>query len=67
MIGLGTIINCAAIVSGGVIGLIGGKWLNERCQETIVRSMGICVLTPLLLKEGQYSLQRCFYVTELSG
>ena len=44
MIGLGTIINCAAIVSGGVIGLIGGKWLNERCQETIVRSMGICVL-----------------------
>ena len=44
MIGLGTIINCAAIVSGGVIGLIGGKRLNERCQETIVCSMGICVL-----------------------
>ncbi len=44
MIGLGTIINCAAIVLGGGIGLVGGKWLTERCQETIIRSMGICVL-----------------------
>lgn len=44
MIGLGTIINVAAIVIGGSIGLIGGKWLNERCQETLTRCMGVCTL-----------------------
>ena len=44
MVGLGTIINCGAIVLGGALGLFGGKWLNERCQEAIIRSMGICVL-----------------------
>ena len=44
MIGLGTIINVAAIAAGGLIGMIGGKWLNERCQETILRGMGVCVI-----------------------
>lgn len=44
MIGLGTIINVAAIIVGGLIGLIGGKWLNSRCQETILRGMGVCVI-----------------------
>ena len=44
MIGLGTIINVAAIILGGAIGLAGGKWLTDRCQETLTRSMGICVL-----------------------
>ena len=44
MIGLGTIINVAAIAAGGIVGLIGGKWLSERCQETLIRSMGICVM-----------------------
>ena len=44
MIGLGTIINVAAIVAGGLIGIVGGKWLSERCQETLIRSMGVCVM-----------------------
>ena len=44
MIGLGTLINVAAILAGGILGLFGGKWLNIRCQETLMRSMGICVL-----------------------
>ena len=44
MIGLGTIINVTAIIAGGVVGLIGGKWLSERCQETLIRSMGVCVM-----------------------
>ena len=39
MIGLGTIINVAAIIAGGVIGIVGGKWLSERCQETLIRSI----------------------------
>ena len=44
MIGLGTLINVAAIVAGGAIGLVGGKWLSERCQEALMRTMGVCVL-----------------------
>ena len=44
MIGLGTIINVAAILVGGVVGLLGGKRLSERCQEALIRSMGVCVI-----------------------
>ncbi len=44
MIGLGTIIDMAAIVLGGVFGLVGGKKLTERSQETLIKAMGICVL-----------------------
>ena len=44
MIGLGTIINVAAIIVGGLLGLLGGKWLNERRQETIIRGMAVCVM-----------------------
>lgn len=44
MIGLGTIINILAIITGGIIGLIGGKWFNERIQETLIRGMGISVM-----------------------
>lgn len=44
MIGLGTIINVAAIIVGGLLGLIGGKWLKERWQDTIIRGMAICVM-----------------------
>ena len=44
MYGLGTIINVAAIVIGGAIGLVGGKWLNDRTQETLIRGMAVCVL-----------------------
>lgn len=44
MIGLGTIVNVAAIAAGGVLGMVGGKWLKPRCQETLTRAMGICVL-----------------------
>ncbi len=44
MIGLGTIINVTAIIVGGLLGLLGGKWLNERRQETIIRGMAVCVM-----------------------
>ena len=44
MIGLGTLINVLAIVAGGLIGIVGGKWLTARCQETLIRSMGVCVM-----------------------
>ena len=44
MIGLGTLINVAAIVVGGVIGLAGGKRLSSRAQQTLIRGMAVCVL-----------------------
>lgn len=44
MIGLGTIINCAAIIVGGVFGLLFGKLLKERVQDTLQKANGVCVL-----------------------
>ncbi|MDO4961836.1 MAG: DUF554 domain-containing protein [Eubacteriales bacterium] len=39
MIGLGTIVNVTAIVGGGVAGMLFGKLLSERYQETIFRAV----------------------------
>lgn len=44
MIGLGTILNVAGILVGGLLGLLGGKWLNERCQDTLIKANGVCVM-----------------------
>ena len=44
MIGLGTIINVIAILAGGLIGTLFGKFLKESLQSTLVKSTGICVM-----------------------
>ncbi|HAS38316.1 MAG TPA: DUF554 domain-containing protein [Ruminococcaceae bacterium] len=44
MVGLGTIINSAAIVVGGVFGLLFGKFMKERIQDTLLKACGVCVL-----------------------
>ena len=44
MPGLGTIINTAAIVLGGAGGLLFGRLLTERHQDTLTKACGICVL-----------------------
>ncbi|MDE6031006.1 MAG: DUF554 domain-containing protein [Oscillospiraceae bacterium] len=44
MPGLGTIINAAAIVVGGLCGLLFGRFLKERCQDTLQKTCGVCVL-----------------------
>lgn len=44
MVGLGTIINSAAIVVGGVFGHLFGKVLNERIQDSLQKASGVCVL-----------------------
>lgn len=44
MVGLGTIINSAAIIVGGVFGHLFGKFLNERIQDSLQKASGICVL-----------------------
>lgn len=44
MYGLGTLINVAAIVVGGLFGLLFGKFLKERHQDSLTKVCGICVL-----------------------
>ena len=44
MFGLGTIINVAAIIVGGICGLLFGKLLKQSHQETLTKVCGICVL-----------------------
>jgi len=44
MIGLGTIINTAAIIIGGVIGILFKKVFSEKMQDTVMKANGVCVL-----------------------
>ncbi len=44
MTGLGTIINVAAIIAGGLVGLFFSKAISARYQETLMQANGICVL-----------------------
>lgn len=44
MPGFGTLINTAAIVAGGVLGVLFGKLINERIRNTLCTASGICVL-----------------------
>lgn len=44
MIGLGTIINGAAIVAGGLVGIFTGKLFNQEQQDAITKACGISVL-----------------------
>ncbi len=44
MIGLGTIINTAAILAGGILGALFGKFLNDSTQNTLTRVCGVSTL-----------------------
>ena len=44
MIGLGTIINCLAVVAGGVLGILFGKFLKPRLQDGLTKACGVSVL-----------------------
>ena len=44
MYGLGTLINAAGIVAGGLLGLLCGKFIKERFKDTLSKACGICVL-----------------------
>lgn len=44
MAGMGTIINIAAIIAGGLIGLIFRKVISSGYQETLTQAAGVCVL-----------------------
>ena len=44
MIGLGTIINCAAILVGGIFGLLFGRFLNKDIQDSLTKACGISTI-----------------------
>lgn len=44
MAGLGTLINVAGIIAGGFLGLIFGKKMTQRYQDTLMMANGVCVL-----------------------
>ena len=44
MIGLGTLINVGGIIAGGLIGIICGKLITPRIQDTLMKANGVCVL-----------------------
>ena len=44
MFALGTIVNTLAILAGGIFGLLSGKFLKDRHQETLTRTCGVCTL-----------------------
>lgn len=44
MIGLGTILNVAAIVVGGLIGLVFSRAISARYQQTLMQAIGVCVI-----------------------
>ncbi len=44
MPGLGTIVNAAAIVAGGLFGLLCGKLMKPRIQESLTMACGVCVI-----------------------
>ena len=44
MFGLGTIINCGAIVAGGLFGLLFGRFVKEHIQDALTKACGICTL-----------------------
>lgn len=44
MAGLGTIFNVAGIVLGGLFGMLFGKWIKPRMQETLNSAIGVCVI-----------------------
>ncbi|HJG36653.1 DUF554 domain-containing protein [Enorma phocaeensis] len=44
MVGLGTIINVALIVAGGIVGLAGGRLFTPKVQDTLMKAAGVSVL-----------------------
>ena len=44
MIGLGTIINCASILAGGILGLLFGRFLKEDMQNSLTKACGISTI-----------------------
>lgn len=58
MMGTGTVVNAVAIAAGGALGLLAGRGIKVRYQETVIHGLSLCVMV-LGLKmalAGQHTL-----------
>ena len=44
MLGLGTIINTLAILAGGILGMVFGRFFKESVQDALCKTCGVCTL-----------------------
>ena len=44
MIGLGTLINVACVLAGGLVGMAGGRFITKRMQDAIMKSLAVCIM-----------------------
>lgn len=44
MVGTGTIVNVAAIAAGSLVGLVVGRGIKEKYQETVIYGLALCVI-----------------------
>lgn len=44
MVGLGTVINTAAILAGGLLGALFGRFLNDNTQEALTKACGVSTI-----------------------
>lgn len=44
MVGTGTIVNVAAIAAGSLVGLLVGRGIKEKYQETVIYGLALCVI-----------------------
>ncbi len=59
--GLGTVVNTAAIIAGGILGLIFGKLINEKVGETVTKSIGFSVIVMSIGSIMSYMLKINIY------
>lgn len=44
MVGMGTVVNVAAIAGGSLLGLLVGRGIKEKYQETVIYGLDLCVI-----------------------
>ena len=53
MVGLGTLINVACIVAGGLAGLLCRGAITQRLQQALLRSCGVVVMLDVYKRQSQ--------------
>ena len=53
MIGLGTIVNCAAVLAGTALGVLLGGGLPRRFETTIMQALGLCTFFHRYWRRGR--------------
>ncbi len=63
--GIGTVVNILLVIAGGLIGLVSGRFIKSRYQETILKALGFCIVVMAL--GGALSQMMIVQVEENAG